>query len=289
LKLQPRLLQPVRRLSERSRANADPVIWASLRPSLNVGPVRETSAANSLVRFCAMAPARVLLLPGLDGTGRLFRPLLDAFPSSVDARVIAYPNGRVLSADELAAFVSASIDPAEAYWLVAESFSGPIALQIASQAVHRPDGLVLAATFTRAPVRWLAAMPSLGALAVQLSRAAMTIGVRAMMTGRDAPPELVAAVVDAIASVPKAVLAARIRQVLTSDVRSAAAIRVPTLIISARRDRLVPSRLTAELRASMPHAEHVEIDAPHLVLQRFPIECAEHIASFIARHGRDPV
>jgi pimeloyl-[acyl-carrier protein] methyl ester esterase len=237
-----------------------------------------------------MSPARVLLLPGLDGTGRLFRPLLDAFPSPIDARVIAYPNDRVLSADELAAFVSASIDPAEPYWLVAESFSGPIALQIASQPAHRPSGIVLAATFARAPIGWLATMPSLAALAAHLPRAAMTAGVRAMMTGRDAPPELVEAVVDAIASVPKAVIAARIRQVLTSDVRSvAAAIRVPTLVISARRDRLVPSRRTAELRASMPHAEHAEIDAPHLVLQRFPVECAEHIALFIARHGRDPV
>src|SRR3712207_7220422 len=40
-------------------------------------------------------------LPGLDGTGELFRPLLNVIPRDVPTRVIDYPIDRPLSYDQL--------------------------------------------------------------------------------------------------------------------------------------------------------------------------------------------
>ncbi|NUN50811.1 MAG: pimeloyl-ACP methyl ester esterase, partial [Candidatus Brocadiae bacterium] len=38
----------------------------------------------------------LILLPGLDGSGRLFAPLLAALGTGIEARAIAYPPDRAL-------------------------------------------------------------------------------------------------------------------------------------------------------------------------------------------------
>lgn len=47
----------------------------------------------------------LILLPGLDGSGRLFARLVAALGADVDARVIAYPADRALGYAELVEFV----------------------------------------------------------------------------------------------------------------------------------------------------------------------------------------
>lgn len=36
-------------------------------------------------------PVPLLMLPGMDGTGRLFAPLLPHLPAAIDPRVLSYP------------------------------------------------------------------------------------------------------------------------------------------------------------------------------------------------------
>jgi hypothetical protein len=38
----------------------------------------------------------LLLLPGMDGTGRMFAPLIARLPASLEPRAIAYPGDRAL-------------------------------------------------------------------------------------------------------------------------------------------------------------------------------------------------
>jgi len=44
---------------------------------------------------------RLLLLPGMDGTGLLFEPLVKALPPSLTAHVVAYPTDQHLGYNEL--------------------------------------------------------------------------------------------------------------------------------------------------------------------------------------------
>jgi len=44
---------------------------------------------------------KVVLLPGLDGTGILFKPFIDALPSEANIQVISYPSATKLSYQEL--------------------------------------------------------------------------------------------------------------------------------------------------------------------------------------------
>lgn len=48
---------------------------------------------------------KLTLLPGLDGTGLLFQPLLDALGDSVRVQVIRYPLDQYLTVPELAMLV----------------------------------------------------------------------------------------------------------------------------------------------------------------------------------------
>lgn len=47
-------------------------------------------------------PISLVLLPGLDGTGLLFKPLTDVLPSAFRPIVVRYPVDRMLEYDALA-------------------------------------------------------------------------------------------------------------------------------------------------------------------------------------------
>jgi hypothetical protein len=70
-----------------------------------------------------------ILLPGFDGTGTLFAPFLRALPPGIEPVVVTYPADRNPSADELVGFVLKRLPESEPFVLIAESFSGPIALK----------------------------------------------------------------------------------------------------------------------------------------------------------------
>lgn len=48
-----------------------------------------------------MADLDLVLLPGMDGTGFLFEPFVNALPSGINPIVVAYPTNKPLSYKEL--------------------------------------------------------------------------------------------------------------------------------------------------------------------------------------------
>jgi pimeloyl-[acyl-carrier protein] methyl ester esterase len=73
---------------------------------------------------------RAILLPGLDGTGRLFDPLLKELPADLRAEVISYPTDAILDYAALEQFVEAALPRRDPFIIVAESFSGPLAIRL---------------------------------------------------------------------------------------------------------------------------------------------------------------
>jgi pimeloyl-[acyl-carrier protein] methyl ester esterase len=108
--------------------------------------------------------------------------------------------------------------------------------------------------------------------------------IRSFLIGRDAPLELAVKVKKVIESVPRQVLAARMRTALACDVRGKLTeIAVPMLYVRAARDRLVaPSNLEV-IRKFAPAIETAKIDGPHLILQREPERSAQAIQQFLSR------
>jgi pimeloyl-ACP methyl ester carboxylesterase len=93
----------------------------------------------------------LVMLPGLDGTGRLFRPLV-ATLSGVEAKVVSYPNDKALSLDEHARWVIRHLPDGKAA-LLAESFSGLVALRVLQEALSRIAAVIFVGAFAEPPRR----------------------------------------------------------------------------------------------------------------------------------------
>ncbi len=231
---------------------------------------------------------KAILLPGLDGSGRLFAPLLTASPRAFIAEPLAFPCDRPLGYDALAALVRPLL-PRGRFVLVAESFSGPLAVRLAAE---RPPGLaalVLAATFLHRPLdpRLHPIRALVGARLFGLAMPAPV--VRHFMAGPDAPDAIVEEVQRAVAAVPAEVLGHRSAEAIRVDVRGALAeVDAPILFLAPTQDRLVRRDAYEDVLAVRPDAEVALLDAPHMVLQRCPHASLARIEEFLAHPGARP-
>jgi pimeloyl-[acyl-carrier protein] methyl ester esterase len=226
----------------------------------------------------------VVMLPGMDGTGRLFEPLMRELPPGLLPVVVNYPADRPLGYAELAPLVEAAIPVAGPFAVLAESFSGPLALRLAARGHPRLVAIVLVASFVRAPIAgWLSPLRCLvGSWCFRFPISAW--GIRRYLAGADTSDDLVASIQSAIATVAPRVLAKRLREVLQfDDRRELHLIRIPVLSISGGGDRLVSRRCAADIAALGDLVEAVVLDAPHLVLQRQPVATARVIDEFLRR------
>ena len=94
---------------------------------------------------------RVVLLPGLDGTGDLFTELVAHAPASFETQVISYPLAEPARYEEHARQVVRAVDSTSPFIILAESYSGPVAVSVAQHHPKGLRGLVLCNTFIAHP------------------------------------------------------------------------------------------------------------------------------------------
>lgn len=223
---------------------------------------------------------KLVLLPGLDGTGCLFAPFLTALGNEVQAQIIRYPHDRVLGYPELTQWVEQKLPSGEPFYILGESFSGPIAIALAAQNPQGLRGLILCCTFASNPRPALAWTRSL--LPFIPFRWTSTFALDQALLYPQGTPELRQAIARAVSSVEPRVLQSRLKAVLAIDVQSQiAAIKSPCLLLSAKRDRLVPAQAHACIRASLAEARFLELDGPHALLQVLPTDTARAVICFI--------
>ncbi len=224
----------------------------------------------------------LVLLPGLDGSGDFFDALCRQLPSQWQTHVVPYPGDRPLSYSELAEFVLATLPCNGPFLLVAESFSGPVAIQVAATHPAGLIGVVLCATFARNPRPILRSLHGLTRWA-PVSAAPMGLLSRWLL-GVEADASWAARIRQAIDKCSVAVLRARVREVLSVDVLNLLAnIRVPVLYLQASRDGVVPAAALIEIQRVLPGIQVAKIEGPHFLLQARPLPCAEQISMFVER------
>lgn len=228
------------------------------------------------------ATLSLVLLPGLDGTGELFAPFLEAWPDEIATRVVTYPPDRVVSRAELLARIRSTAAETPDHVLVAESFSGALAIEHAAARPPGLRGLVLVASFARNPLprgmRWAAYC----ARSWMLPWPPPDSWVRRLLLGSGAPEARLMELRAALRSVERAVIADRIRQLARVDVIDPLLrIAVPVLYLAGRRDRLVGPRGLRPIVRARPEVPIEVLDAPHLVLQTRPIEAVGAIRRFL--------
>jgi len=225
----------------------------------------------------------LVLLPGLDGTGKLFAEFVKSLDPGVRAIVVAYPPDLPLGYADLEALVMrvlGNLPPGQRYVVLGESFSGPLAIRIAARAPPGFMGLILSASFATNPYPWLGwARP----LAAHLPVKSFPRWLRApLMWGSLAPDRAPSQMERAMSGVSAAVIRQRIAALLAVDETNALKrVRIPTLVLRALADRVIPNAATRRILKFLPQAKLVEINAPHLLLQTRPMECAAVVLRFL--------
>ena len=220
----------------------------------------------------------VLLLPGMDGTGELLTALVDQLSLLRSAQIISFPANRSLGYDDLIAFV-AERTPKGRFAILGESFSGPIAIEIAATE-SRVAGLILASSFARHPI------PSLFApLANVLDlRWVPTKLVEAALLGSTGTPELKDRLSKLLARLPREIIRTRASEVLRVDKRNRLRqITCPILCLHGRFDRLVGRQCLEEITLAQPRCQVQWFDASHMLLETHTDAAVDAIGEFCNR------
>jgi pimeloyl-[acyl-carrier protein] methyl ester esterase len=238
------------------------------------------STTESFGEDDAASTPTLVLLPGLDGTGKLFANLLTALGPSVKALVVSYPPEIPLGYDELEPLVRAALPTHGSFVLLGESFAGPLAIRIAAQPPPALVGLILCVTFASNPYPYLAWARQLAAF---LPLKSLPRWMRApLMWGSASPSKAPRQSERAMAGVAAPVIRRRIAELLkVNETAALARISLPVLVLCAARDRVVSKAATERMMRAIRHARRVEVDGPHLLLQTCPQECAAAVMAFI--------
>jgi pimeloyl-ACP methyl ester carboxylesterase len=231
--------------------------------------------------------ARIILLPGMDGTATLFRPFIAQCPPHHSVQTFDYEQLDAPSYDELCEHVAASL-PDDDIFLLGWSFSGPLTLKLAARGIERLRGVILVASFVQRPIRylppWLSVMarPALFTLYPMLSMG------QALLQGYSTP-ELRALQSETFAKVTPRAVASRVRMLLEVDARSELRdCPVPLLYVRAQHDRVIHRRHGQLIVANAPRATLVDVPGPHLCLATHPAEAWAAIEPFLSLQPRPP-
>jgi len=224
---------------------------------------------------------RWILLPGLDGTGKLFAPLLEILPPHVQATVVSYPGNKKQSYDDLYRQVLTVLPSDEPFLLVAESFSGPIGIRIAAAAPKNLIGLALCASFATSPANTLekALLSFLGGFMFKFHPPVWA--VRRYLAGKNASPRLMQLFYDSIAQVSPGVMHDRLKMILKIDeTENLHGITAPVLYLFGKQDKLVARKNFDLIATHLKQIKLREIDAPHFILQTAPAAALESLVEF---------
>jgi pimeloyl-[acyl-carrier protein] methyl ester esterase len=218
----------------------------------------------------------LILLPGLDGTGILFRPLLAALPEDISPKVIAYPADRRLSLAEHADFVASHL--ATDAVVLAESFSGLVALDLLTRRSLPIKRVLFVGCFAEAPhplARFATRLPWAGSVI----RAAPEFALRRYCLGEEATAEQLALLREALAAVSPRVLAHRLGLIGARQTFAEGKFKVPCCYLQASQDRLVSRAAAGWFQRHFVSCLVDILDGSHFLIQTRPQACAEWIAA----------
>ena len=222
---------------------------------------------------------KLVLLPGLDGTGDLFARFVSQLPANIEPVVIRYPN-QAWGYEQLLPFVKEQLPVNEPFALLGESFSGPLAIMIAADQLPNFQALILACTFARNPqivaLGLALKMRYLPPLFIQ--RLAVKYGLTHGIDSQSLEEEVLVAV----QKLSESTIWARFEAIAHVNVLAQISkIQCPVLCLRATQDRLIPQSCVDDLTQHAKSLQVATIQGPHCLLQSNPNRCVEEITSFL--------
>ncbi len=222
----------------------------------------------------------LILLPGLDGSGLLFEPLLNNL-KGVKTKVVSYPHDKKMDYKDLIQYVKESLPENEHFSILGESFSGPISIAIAAENHPNLDSLILVGTFIKNPVKFLpewvrhlVCTPIMILAKPFIILKAYLAGIRKLY--------LLKLIRRAYSRLNLSVLSLRIKEILSVNVtEQLRSVSVPTCYFRGKRDNMVSQKNLDEILEVKCDVNVYSLDTWHLILQTKPQECADLIENIL--------
>lgn len=229
-----------------------------------------------------MQKLNIILLPGLDGTGILFRPLIKVLPSFLNPVVVPYPVDKEFSYSQLLPLVLDSIPKDRPFVILGESFGGPLAIRIAATRPENFKALILSASFVECPYRIVPKWVTHLIYPFPFYAFPLFSRIKSLLSF-NLNSELNSLFKEALKTVKPGVLSHRMKEIVKVNVTSEFSnIDSPILYIKGRHDWAVPSANFQQIKRIHPEVKHVQISASHMILQHKPKESAQAIKDFIS-------
>lgn len=221
----------------------------------------------------------LVLLPGMDGTGTFYDSFISALGSSYSVKLVRYPTDEPFGYSELENIARAALPTEGPFIILGESFSGPIAVSLASECSSRLKGLILCCSFVKNP------RPIFSGIESFVDMLPITMMPNAMLNffllGTFSNNELSSVLSRAVRQVSSPVLLARLKAVLSVNVSEKfSSLKVPVLYLRASHDRVVPRTSSEIVLLLNSRSKVVQIEAPHFLLQTVPVKAAQVVGSF---------
>ncbi len=231
----------------------------------------------------------LVLLPGLDGTSLLFKPLLKELDYDGPIHKVNYPANKNLSLRELVNYVSRKLIEIGPVVLLAESFSGLVAIRLKREHPQKIKGIIFCATFHTAPrpilmqiARWLP-------LHLIPLHKVPEFFLKQYCLGKQASKQEVDLLRTVLNQVPSKILLDRLYQIpisklILQSIPTRLFTAMPACYIQASEDKLVPEKAVDWFKNNFDMCEVHTIKGPHFILQTKPKECSNIIQRFIEKH-----
>ena len=222
---------------------------------------------------------QLVFLPGLDGTGISYEPLAPFIAPDAQVTVVKYPHeSSLLSYQEIIECAAQQVPSSGESIVLAESFSGPIAIELIASGKLKAKRLVLCATFARAPMPLLLQVIRFLPLSILLTLPVPKPIAGLALGGSQFSDSLLPMWQRVKDLVSAKALAHRLRIVSRVDVRNLLPkILMPSLYIQASRDIFVPESAFEDFANGIPMLQLKKIHSPHFVLQVQPETALEII------------
>jgi pimeloyl-[acyl-carrier protein] methyl ester esterase len=225
----------------------------------------------------------LVFLPGLDGTGLTYGPLGEAMPGNVRVTVVRYPADHKLSFTELVQCAYEQLPRNKPLVLIAESFSGPITIRLASSFPSNIKGIVFCATFMKFSRPFLLGPTKYIPFEFFLSKRMPSFLLYFLVGGKPFSDKLTPLFRQLEKLINPEVIAHRIRMLKNIDTTAdARTLALPCCYIQATGDKIVPARCVVPFKKYLPGLVVKIVDGPHGILQAQPEVCAKIIMEFVS-------
>ena len=231
---------------------------------------------------------RLVIMPGMDGTGKLLDPFLASLPSDWAITIVKYPSAGSQDYATLTQHAHSYFPQDEDFVLLAESFGGPIAVMAAERRPQNLKALILCATFVRNPLAWFA-RPLRWLICAPLFRLTPLVFARLILMSFRRSPNAAKLFRQAMDATTPEALSLRAKAATGCDVRQTlAATEIPMLLLHGRRDWVLSRRTVKDVQTQRPDAKVVTLEGPHLLLEMRPWQCRDAIITFLKEHSLMP-